>query len=394
MKLTNIKIKQAIPETKPYKLYDGKGLYLLVNPNGSKWWRYKYRFSGKEKLKSIGVYPEITLAEAREECHRVRKLVQSGEDPIEQERKQKFEQKLKNSQTFEVVAREWHKQRYDGWTTRHAANILNRLEADIFPVIGRKPISSLTPPIILDCLRKIEDRGAHELARRAMQMCSQVLRYGVATGRIERDVTTDLRGALKKFKRGHYNSISPDELPHFLKLLNENKPRLFRQTVIATKLLMLTFVRTSELIEAKWSEIDFDKQEWVIPAERMKMGKAHVVPLSRQVISLLKEQHEKSQKSEYVFPSIPRPKQPMSNGTILGALKRLGYKGRMTGHGFRSLALTTLKEKLNYPHEIADRQLAHVPSNRVDAAYDRAQFLEQRKVMMQDWADYIEKLES
>jgi integrase len=392
MKLTHIQIKQAQPGIRPYKLSDGKGLYLLVNPNGSKWWRYKYRFSGKEKLKSIGVYPDVSLAEAREERDKLRKLILGGQDPVEKERKDKFEQKLKDGQTFELVAREWHTQRYDGWTSRHAANILTRLEADVFPVIGRKPISSLTPPIVLDCIRKIEDRGAHEMARRAMQMCSQVLRYGVATGRIERDVTTDLRGALKHFKRGHYNSIGSDELPQFLRLLEENKPRLFRQTVIATKLLMLTFVRTSELIEARWSEIDFDKEQWIIPAERMKMGKSHVVPLSRQAMELFKEQHERSKKSEYVFPSIPRPKKPMSNGTILGALKRLGYKGKMTGHGFRSLALTALKEKLGYAHEIADRQLAHVPSNRVDAAYDRAQFLSQRKVMMQDWADYIDKL--
>lgn len=394
MKLTNVQIKQAKPDIKPYKLSDGKGLYLLVNPNGSKWWRYKYRFSGKEKLKSIGVYPDISLSEAREECSRVRKLLQGGEDPVEKEKQIKQERKLKEGQTFELVAREWHTKRYNGWTSRHADNILTRLEADVFPVIGKKPISSLTPPIVLNCIQKIEDRGAHEMARRAMQMCSQILRYGVATGRIERDVTTDLRGALKHFKRGHYNAITANELPEFLKLMAENKPRLFRQTIIATKLLMLTFVRTSELIEAKWSEIDFEKEEWVIPAERMKMGIAHVVPLSQQVIVLFKEQYEKSHKSEYVFPSIPRPKKPMSNGTILGALKRLGYKGKMTGHGFRSLALSTLKEKLNYRHEIADRQLAHVPSNRVDAAYDRAQFLSQRKIMMQDWANYIDSLES
>lgn len=393
MKLTNVQIKQAKPDVKPYKLSDGKGLYLLVNPNGSKWWRYKYRFLGKEKLKSIGVYPDISLSEAREECSRVRKLLQGGEDPVEKEKLIKQERKLKDGQTFELVAREWHTKRYDGWTTRHANNIITRLEADVFPVIGKKPISSLTPPIVLNCIQKIEDRGAHEMARRAMQMCSQVLRYGVATGRIERDVTTDLRGALKHFKRGHYNAITANELPEFLRLLAENRPRLFRQTIIATKLLMLTFVRTSELIEAKWSEIDFTKEEWIIPAERMKMGKAHIVPLSQQAIALFKEQYEKSQKSEYVFPSIPRPKKPMSNGTILGALKRLGYKGKMTGHGFRSLALSTLKEKLGYPHEIADRQLAHVPSNRVDAAYDRAQFLSQRKVMMQDWANYIDSLE-
>lgn len=208
MKLTQLQIKNTPTGLRPYKLADGKGLYLLVNPNGSKWWRLKYRISGKEKLKSLGTYPEVSLAEAREERDKVRKVIKSGHDPLEKERDAKREKKLKDAQTFELVAREWHKQRYDGWTSRHAANILLRLEADVFPVIGKKPISSLTPPLVLDCVRLIEDRGAHEMARRAMQMCSQVLRYGVATGRIERDVTTDLRGALKQFKRGHYSALT------------------------------------------------------------------------------------------------------------------------------------------------------------------------------------------
>ena len=392
MKLTHIQAKQAKPKEKPYKMADGKGLFLLVNPDGSKWWRLKYRILGKEKQKSLGVYPDVSLADARERREAARKLIEAGNDPIASERHHKLQNQLKAGQTFEVIAREWHKQSYDTWTTRHADNILRRLEMDVFPTIGKEPISSLTPPAILACIRKIEGRKAYEMARRAMQMCSQVFRYAVATGRVDRDVTTDLKGALKKFKRGHYAAIESDEIPSLLRTIDENKPRLYRQTIIATKLLMLTFVRTSELIEAKWPEFDLEKREWVIPAERMKMRKAHIVPLSKQAIALLKEQQEHSHKREHVFPSIPRPKKPMSNATILTGLKRLGYKNKMTGHGFRALAMSTLKEKLDYPHDIVDRQLAHAARNRVDAAYDRAQYIPQRKKMMQEWADYLDSL--
>jgi integrase len=391
MKLTNIQIKQAKPKDKPYKMTDGKGLYLLVNPDGSKYWRLKYRILGREKLKSLGVYPEITLADARLRREEARKIIESGNDPVAEERHRKLQKQLKAAQTFESIAREWHKQNYETWSQRHAEGILSRLERDIFPVIGKDPITNLTPPIILACIRKIEGRNANEMARRAMQMCSQVFRYAVATGRTDRDITVDLKGALKKFKRGHFASIESDEIPALLRAIEENKPRLFRQTILATKLMMLTFVRTSELIEAKWTEFDLDKHEWVIPAERMKMRRSHIVPLSKQALTLLKEQKEFSGKREHVFPSIPRPQKPMSNATILAGLKRMGYKDKMTGHGFRALAMSTLKEKLGYPHDIVDRQLAHAPRNRVDAAYDRAQYLPQRKKMMQEWADYLER---
>lgn len=367
-------------------------MYLEIMPHGSKLWRLKYRFNGKENRIGLGSYPETSLKEAREKREAARKLLSSGMNPAQAKKDNKRQSRLNAGNTFEAIAREWHEHNKGRWTETHAQDILRRLEVDIFHEFGHRPVKEITPPEILDALRKIENRGAHEIARRAMQNCGQVFRYAVATGRAESDPTRDLKGALKPFKKTHFAALDSKELPAFLDTLNRNEARLYPQTIRAVRLLMLTFVRTSELIGARWEEIDLDAAQWEIPAERMKMRKPHIVPLSRQVVEILKEQHELTGRWEWVFPNQVRPKTHMSNNTILMALRRMGYQGKTTGHGFRALAMSTIKEELGYRHEVVDRQLAHAQRNKVDAAYDRAQFLSERKKMMQEWADYLEGL--
>ncbi len=391
MALSDLQCRNAKPRIKPFKLFDADGLYLQVMPTGSKYWRLKYRLFDKEKVLALGVYPEISLSEARSKRDESRGKIREGLDPalvrLEQQQIAAFAQ----AQTFEKMAMEWHKQQIGHWSDRHAQTVLYRLEKYIFPEIGSYPLSAIKPVIMLACLQKI-DKTAPEMSRRMKRICSHVFKYAIATGRTETDPTYGLECALRKYKRGHYASITVDEFPDFLLKLHEYKTQVYRQTYLAIQLMMLTFVRTQELVEAKWSEIDFEKALWIIPGERMKMGLAHMVPLSRQAFEILEELKEMNGNREFVFPSIPRPRDPMSKNTILQAIKRMGYAGQMTGHGFRSLALGLLKEKLGYSHEVADRQLAHVPKSSVDRAYDRAQFLPQRTAMMQVYADYIDKI--
>jgi integrase len=297
---------------------------------------------------------------------------------------------LNAANTFEGLAREWHERNIERWTPLYAQDILHRLEMDIFPQIGKRPIAGISPVHVLDALRKIEKRGAHEMSHRAMQYCGQIFRYAVVTGRAERNPASDLKGALKPAKHTHYAALEPKDLPEFLKTLERNDARLYVQTRLAIRLLMLTFVRTGELIKAAWDEFDLEAAEWSIPAERMKMRKPHIVPLSKQAIAIVRELHKLNGNRDWILASAAKPRQHMSNNTILKALERLGYKGRMTGHGFRALAMTTIKEKLKIPHEVVDRQLAHAPRSKVDAAYDRTKFLDERRKMMQKWADYID----
>lgn len=392
MPLTDIKCKNTKPTEKPQKLGDSGGLYLHIMPSGSKYWRMKYRIHGKEKLLALGVYPETTLSEAREMRDAARKLVIQGVDPSAHKQETKHLATLNSENTFEPLAREWHSKNLARWTEKHGQDILTRLEKDIFPEIGNLPVRDITAPRLLTAIRKMEERGAHELARRARGTCEQIFAYGIGTGKADRNIALDLRGTLEAFKRGHYAAFDFNELPVFLSKLQKNEARLYPQTIRATKLLMLTFVRTSELINATWDEFDLEKRTWNIPIERMKMRRPHLVPLSNQVIDLLKEQKDDTKilQTPYVFPSQIEPRKPMSNGTILGGIKRLGYKGQMTGHGFRALAMSTIKEKLNFRHEVIDLQLAHEKKNKIDAAYDRAQFIEDRTKMMQEWADYLD----
>lgn len=394
MSLTDAACKNAKPKEKSYKLSDGNGMYLLVQPNGSKYWRKKYRIAGKEKLLSIGVYPEVSLIEARNSCLEARKLLKQGKDPSYAKKEIKRQNILKAENNFEAIAREWHSIQATTWTPHHSKYVLARLEKDIFPTIGNRPISEITPPELLEIGRKIEKRGAHEIAHRVIQSCGQVFRYAIVTGRAERNPALDLKGALKPIKHTHYAALDVKDLPEFIAKLNSNDARLFMQTRLAIHLLMLTFVRTGELRQAKWSEFDLEAGQWIIPAERMKMRQAHIVPLAKQAIEILNQLKQINGNNEWVFCGWSDKSRPMSNNAILTALKRLGYKDKTTGHGFRALAMTAIKEQLGYPHEVVDRQLAHAPKSKVAAAYDRSKFLDQRKKMMQDWADFIHAIKT
>ena len=395
MKLNDKLCRNAKPKQKPYKMADGGGLYLSVQLDGAKYWRLKYYYLKSEKLLALGVYPLVSLAEARESRDRAKKLLATGKDPSTVKKDDKKQALRTARNTFRAVAMEWHENQKDKWTPRHADNLIRRMELDIFPHIGSRPISEIDPPELLDnVLRKIEKRGALDVATRAKQICGQIFRYGVATGKCKRDPSADLRGALKIGKTKHFPALEIKEMPEFLSALEKNDARLFARTRRAIRLLMLTFTRTTELIHAKWDEFDLENGQWEIPAERMKMGNSHIVPLSKQAVAILKEQQEETghYNVPWVFPSQTVPKNPMSNNTVLFAIGRMGYKGRMTGHGFRALAMSTIKEKLGYRHEVVDRQLAHAPRSKVDRAYDRAKFLDERKVMMQKWADYLDSV--
>ena len=341
---------------------------------------------------TIGPYPQIGLIKAREKRDIAKETLFGGKDPSAEKQEFKKLARFKVSQTLELVANEWFIRFKETWTPNYARNIENRLKANVYPFIGNIPVSTLTAQHLLLCLQKIEDRGRNDLAKRVLQLLGQIMRYAVVTGRAERNITPDLKGALKKYKQGHFAAITSDQLPELLKILKNNDGRLFKQTVLAIRLILLTFVRTNELINAKWEEFDLEKAMWNIPAERMKTRTAHVVPLSKQVIEILNELKELFNDRGYILPSIQKSNRPISNNTILKALKRMGYFKKMTGHGFRALAMSTIKEKLGYRHEVVDRQLAHLPRSKVDQAYDRALFIPERITMMQEWADYIDSL--
>lgn len=390
--LTIIAVRNAKPKEKLYRLFDERGLYLEVMPNGSKYWRFKYRFNGREKRLALGVFPEISLAEARLKRDDARKLVIAGNDPSFVKKEEKRQRVLRSVHTFEAIARAWHKDHEVRWSSYYSFNILHRLELDIFPHIGNRPIAEITPLELLEVVKKIEKRGANEVARRCLSFCNKIYKYAIPNGLAERNPAADLSGAFAPYKKTHFAAFDIKELSGFLAALERNDARLYQQTRNAVRLLMLTFTRTSELINSTWDEFDLEQGVWEIPAERMKMRKPHIVPLSRQVIEILKAQKELAGKWKWVFPNQIRPLTSMSNNTVLFAIGRLGYKGKMTGHGFRALAMSTIKENLGYRHEVVDRQLAHAHRNSIDAAYDRAQFLGERKKMMQEWSDYIDNI--
>jgi integrase len=397
--LTDLQPRNAKPKEKPYKLSDGGGLYLLIKPDGAKYWRMGYRFHGKEKLLAFGKYPEVTLAAARQKRLEARKLLNDGIDPSIDKKARSLAQAQRAANTFEKIAREWHTRLLGTWRPSTARDTLRRLEIDIFPQIGAMPIESITHQHMIAALRKIEDRGSLEVAHRVKATCSRIFSYANQLG-IENRNPADLRDVLKPAPAGHFAAISADDVPEFMQAMKQNDARLYQPTRIALQLMMLLFLRTSELIETPWSEIDLEKGEWVIPWRRMKRGKLTVNPdktdhhvcLSRQALALLRELHSYTGGSTFLFPNMRDHAKPMSNGAILMALKRMGYQHRMTGHGFRALAMSTIKERLGYRHEVVDRQLAHAQKDKVAAAYDRAKFLEERKKMMQDWADYIDEV--
>jgi len=394
MTLTAIRCQNAKLKEKPYKMADSGGLYLLVNPNGRKYWRLKYRFLGKEKLMALGTYPAVTLMEAREMRDKAKKLLASIPpiDPMAQ-KEEAYTLALRHAEnSFKTVALEWHENNKARWSEGYALKIMRCLEINLFPEIGNKPIAHITPPQLLECLRKIEKRDALDIAAKCKQISGMVFRYGIQTGKCERDAAADLKGALKTRKTKHYAAFDAKDLPEFLKTLERNEARLFERTRRAIWLSLLTFQRPGEIRQAQWSEIDFDEKVWRISAEKMKMRRAHIVPLSKQAIAVLKEQQLETAQlnTDWVFPSQVRPKKPMSDGTVNTALKRLGFDGYTVAHGFRALARTTIREELGYDSEVIEKQLAHKTRNPLGEAYDRTQFLPQRKKMMQEWADYLD----
>ena len=387
MTLKDIEVRNAKPKEKMYRLFDGDGLYLEIIPAGGKYWRFKYQFAGKEKRLAFGVYPEVSLADARERRAQARKMVAAGDDPgqVKKEAKRLLIQKHEN--TFELIARDWHDNRLSKWTPIHAKKILTRLEMHVFPRIGTRPIAEISTSELLSVMRKIEEHGA-EIAHRLLQVCGQVFTYGVITDRVSINPAVSLRGALKPVVRNNHAFLKPNEIPEYLKKLAVYDGAV--QTRLALRFLLLTFVRTAELRGAAWTEIDLDKAEWRIPAERMKMRDPHIVPLSRQAVAVLEEMKLISHNSKFVFPNQHKPSGQMSENTILYALYRMGYHSRATGHGFRSTASTVLNES-GFPPDVIERQLAHSERDKVRAAYNHAQYLPERKKMMQWWADYIDK---
>lgn len=390
------------PTDKPYTLPDGGGLYLLVNPDGSKYWRMQCRFAGKPRLLAFGKYPEVSLADARDARNSAKKQISAGIDPAQAKRIEKVSKANAASNTFESVAREWHANKGETWQQRTATNVLHRLEKDVFPLIGKHPIADIRAPVMLDVLRQIEKRGALDMAKRQGQVCSQIFRYAIACGKAEFDPMPNLRGALKPSAKGHHAAITPDELPEFLRALAKIEGRMFVPTRVMFRLMMMIFVRTSELTETPWSEINLEKESWIIPWPRMKMGKKKVNPrmvdhhvfLPAQGWALLRELHAITGGNKYVFPNQRDHKRPATNFGILAALKRMGYSGKMTGHGFRPLAMGVIKERLGYRHEVVDRQLSHASGDTYGEAYDRAMFLDERREMMQQYANYLDAVAS
>ena len=374
------------------KLHDGDGLYLWVYHNGRKYWRMRYWRAGKEKSLSVGVYPRVTLSEARIKRDELRNQLDADLDPSAERRASSLRKKLSAENSFEAVAREWYNKQLHIWVQHHAQDIKNRLESNIFPVLGKRPIDQIEAPELLQAIRKIEARGAFDLAHRVLQVCGQVFRYGIATGRCTRNLSVDLRGALTPHVKKHQAAVRAAELPELLRAIAKYDEVGGKQTRLALQLLAQTFVRTNELIGAKWAEFDSDKALWIIPAERMKTRTDHVVPLSRQALTMLVELKKISCGSRYVFPGRNRDK-PLSNNTMLFALYRLGYKGRMTGHGFRAVASTILNET-GFDPDVIERQLAHCERDEVRGAYNRAEYLLERKRMMQHWADYLDSIEA
>ena len=389
MPLTEVAIRKAKAQEKPYKLSDSGGLFLYVSPAGGKSWRWKYYVEGREKLMTLGLYPDVSLAQARERRDLARKTKAAGQDPMLERKQAQRNRKIATENSFEAVAKAWLAQWSTDKSPRHADYVLRRLETDVFPEIGKRPVSEIQAPELVAMVKKIAARGAVDIAKRAYQTCSQVFRYAVAHGLASRNPAADVKPGdiLPGRRQEHYSRVDGRELPALLRHIEAYQGSV--TTRLAMKLMALTFVRTSELIGARWAEFDLDAAEWRIPAERMKMRSMHIVPLARQTVEVLKTLHIVTGSSELLFPGERNRKQPMSNNTILAALKRMGYQGRMTGHGFRGVASTILHEQ-GFDHNHIELQLAHTARDKVSAAYNHAKYLEQRTTLMQHWADYLD----
>jgi integrase len=392
MPLTDTAIRNAKGQEKSIKLTDGAGLYLLVNPNDSKWWRFDYRYQNKRKTISFGTYPETGLKEARDKRGEARKLVASGIDPGEQRKAAKSAQYSSASNSFEHVAREWFGKQSKVWAPSHSDKIMLRMEKDLFPWLGNRPVSEITAAEFLSCLRRVESRGAVESSHRILQNCGQIMRYAIATGRAARNPAADLRGALEPVQaKPRAAIIEPSAIGQLLRAIDSYQGSFV--TKCALKFAPLTFVRPGELRQAEWREFDLANALWTIPASRMKMKEPHSVPLSTQALSVLSDLEPLTGRGQYVFPGARSPKRPMSNNAILAALRRMGFgKDEMSGHGFRAMARTILDEVLNIRPDFIEHQLAHAVRDPNGRAYNRTTHFDERRKMMQIWSDYLENL--
>ncbi len=390
MALNHTKIINAKPTEKAYKLADEKGLFLFITPKGGMYWRMKYRFGGKEKLLALGVYPDVSLAKARDKRDDARKLLADDIDPGEHRKVMKQVESDRSANSFEVIAREWFVKYSSNWVKSHSDKIIQRFERDIFPWIGNKPITDVTPPVLLSVIRRIEERGALETAHRALSNCGQVFRYAIATGRAERDSSQDLKGALPPVKTKHFAAqTDPKRFGELLRTFEDYQGSLIVRC--ALRLAPLIFVRPGELRHAKWEDIDFDAAQWSYIVTKTETP--HIVPLATQAIAILKELNPLTGNGIFVFPSARSDARPMSDNAILAALRRLGIsKEEATGHGFRATARTLLDEVLGVRPDLIEHQLAHAVRDPNGRAYNRTAHLQERRKMMQQWADYLYQL--
>ncbi|ELQ6243476.1 tyrosine-type recombinase/integrase [Cronobacter sakazakii] len=386
MLLSDLQIKRAKPKEKPYTLNDGMGLSLLIDTTGSKGWRFRYRFAGKPKMISFGIYGEVSLAEARQKREECRSMLAKGINPSEARKAEKIALQFAHENSFEAVAREWHSSKTTTWSEGYAKEVLNCLEKDIFPYIGQRPIEQVEPLELLTVLQKIEKRGALEQTSKIRRRCGEVLRYAVATGRAKYNFAPDLAIALSKPKTQHFPFLTESELPAFVKALENYEGSLV--TKYATQLLMLTGVRTIELRAAEWKEFDLDNALWEIPKERMKKRRPHLVPLSTQAIDILKKLHTITGHYTLLFPGRNDVRKPMSEASINKVIKLLGYHGRLTGHGFRHTMSTILHEH-GFESAWIEMQLAHVDKNSIRGTYNHALYICQRATMMQRYAEML-----
>lgn len=396
--LTDTKIRNAKPTEKPYKLQDGQGLYLDVRPSGSKIWRYRYWITPeRDGIFTIGEYPMVTLSEARRSREWAREQVKQGLNPTHAKEAERMRRLGEHANTFELVAREWIEQNKAHWSANYLRQVETFMKRDVYPKIGALPIRLVTAAHLLGIIREIEKRGAQSIAVLIRQWSGQIFRYAVATLRADSDPAAALTGAIKRAPVRHNPPLAQDEIPKFLELTGSYGG--YRGTVIALKLMLYTFVRTVELRKAEWEEFDLDAAEWRVPRDRMKMakkmkaGESHIVPLSRQAVELLRELHTLSGGRPYLFPNLRAPDTCMTATTINRALERMGYAGKFSGHGFRSTASTLLHE-MGWRSEVIERQLAHAERDKVKAAYNHAEYMPERREMMQAWADWVDGLKT
>lgn len=389
MALTARQVETAKPKEKDYKLSDERGLFLLVKTSGARYWRMKYRIAGKEKKLSIGVYPEVTLADARLKRDEARKVIAEGGDPSEKKQLEKLSRKISVENTFKTIAMEWHTYKSASWSEDYAESVLEALGKDIFPYVGRRPVAEILPLEMLEVLRLIEKRGSLEKLRKVRQYCNQIFSYAIATGRATVNPTAELTSTLTSPKTNHFPFLLGDDFTGLIsKLAGYDGTSL---TYKATILMMLTGTRTIELRSAEWQEFDFDNALWTIPASRMKMRRPHLVPLSKQALVIIRELYAYSSRYRFVFPGRCDVNKSMSAGTINMMLKRLGYNGLATGHGFRHSMSTILHDK-GFHTDWVEVQLSHMDKNKIRGTYNHAMYLDRRREMMQWYADHIDSL--